>query len=161
MIWLRLGWLFQTGFVSHIDAATEIDQSFRDIASSMNDRGIPMSDLEARMVGGNLGFSEDITYKIRKLSKQYAIPILEEDILLTRGEVIRDHMSCVTMDLATGIIYDYDDEQICRVNDDREQTLRFLERLKSGETWNDAKKPLKLVDYATKSECDPVPEKEK
>mgnify|MGYP001604117653 CR=1 FL=1 len=117
----------KTGFISHIDAPTDLPDSMDRVAQEFKVRNIPLSRLEARIFAGAKDGTECQAWELRTFFKANDVPIIEEDILYSNQSF------SIELDLNTGEVFDLP------------WSIEETEKCKSYEISNEAKKRKDLV----------------
>lgn len=107
------------GALAHIDGVTKVHESFDRMIAELELLGANKSDLEARIIGGALGFSEELVYMITDRLTEADIPILETDIL----HYLMDGAN-IQLDVKTGKVTNYEE----KINQ-RGDTMKYLDAL--------------------------------
>jgi chemotaxis receptor (MCP) glutamine deamidase CheD len=115
------------GAISHIDSITRIPTSFDRILLELDTlRGSRTNRLEARVIGGEKGLSEEYVYKInRRLEEKEGLEFVEIDYLhyFTIGG-----SASIQMDTRTGEVFDYEEENLEKFNEKREKLGEILNK---------------------------------
>lgn len=92
----------KTGLVAHFPATTDVLKSFIILKNHLARHGVDIGKMEARIIGGQHGMSEELILSIRDGLASQTVSIVEQNILLEGWET-----SSVVMDAETGEVYDY------------------------------------------------------
>ena len=87
----------KTGLLAHLDATTDVAGSFGQMAANLARHGVDIGNMEARIIGGQTGQSEELILKLRDQLGDRNVRIVEQDIVESSYDV-----SAVVLDTNTG-----------------------------------------------------------
>ncbi|MBU1128142.1 MAG: AAA family ATPase, partial [Candidatus Omnitrophica bacterium] len=139
----------RTGMLAHVDTAADWEASARDITAELEEYGVKVENLEARVIGGRPFSSERLIIDIFASLERMEIPVVETDVLAMKVSVD------VILDTANGRVYDI--EPASMIREDKgvggrslpqgDKLLRVEDRrgLVTGKTPRDFKDPAQYV----------------